>query len=308
MPTVNCVEAVQRSVNTAEAHIRSEYVRDLAGTMATVSAGPNYAVTAEPGVVSVISGRDGVSAFYEAAHKFAVPQASRFLTQIATDWYMFVENMPTRRWIADDSLRTVHTATLLITDGDGISGEFVWERPANEAMASPAAASLPMGSLQSICLHEEFLAAVFNGQPDNIGSLLEPNCTWAERDYLSDADGGAILNLRGNAATSSHLAKWRDRYDPVQVSVLNRQATDWYNFAEELWVVRTDKGERRQFRKALIYAISPAGKIQSAIGYGTDLQTPTALAGLCLGQAFWPASHTSENSSLQLRTQSPGPA
>jgi hypothetical protein len=221
---------------------------------------------------------------------------------------MFVENMPTRRWIADDSLRTVHTATLLITDGDGISGEFVWERPANEAMASSAAASLPVGSLQSICLHEEFLAAVSNGQTDKIGSLLEPNCTWAERDYLSDADGGAILNLRGSAAISSHLSKWRDRYDPVQVSVLNRQATDWYNFAEELWIVRTEKGERRQFRKALIYAISPAGKIQSAIGYGTDLQTPTALAGLCLGQAFWPASHTSENSSLQFRTQSPGPA
>jgi hypothetical protein len=196
---------------------------------------------------------------------------------------------------------------LLITDGDGISGEFVWERPAYETTTSSAAASLPMGSLQSICLHEEFLAAVCNGQPDEIGSLLDPNCTWAERDYLSQADGGAILDLRGNTAISNHLAKWRDRYDPVQVSVLNRQATDWYNFAEELWIVRTDKGEQRQFRKALIYAISPTGKIQSAIGYGTDLQAASALAGLCLGQAFWPAPQTSGNGSPQFRTLSPSP-
>src|SRR5579872_2859982 len=105
METNSDVEAVLRNIEAAEEHIASEYVYDLAGTMATVGASPHYAVTAEPGVVGVISGRDGVAAFYEGAHQYAVPQASRFLTQIASDWYLFVENMPTRRWVADGSLR-----------------------------------------------------------------------------------------------------------------------------------------------------------------------------------------------------------
>jgi hypothetical protein len=121
MKASHSIGALLSSIRTAEAHIRSEYVRDLAGTMATVGPHPHYAVTAAPGAISVISGRDGVAGFYEAAHKFAVPEASRFLTQIASDWYMFVENMPTRRWVADGSQRTVHTVTLLVTGSDANS-------------------------------------------------------------------------------------------------------------------------------------------------------------------------------------------
>ena len=59
----------------------------------------------------------------------------------------------------------------------------------------------------------------------------------------SDAEGGAILELRGSAAAVDHLAQWHARYRPERVSVLNRQATDWYVFAEELWTVRPDGGD-----------------------------------------------------------------
>jgi hypothetical protein len=298
------VEAVTRSLEAAEAHVRSEYVYDLAGTMATVSPSPHYALTAAPGVVSVISGREGVAAFYEGAHKFAVPNASRFLTQIASDWYLFVENMPTRTWVADGSLRTVHTATLLVTDGEGVKGEFVWERPPGEADET---AALPLGSLRSISLHEALLAALGDGDSAALGALLDPDCNWAERDYLSDADGGAILELRGSAAAVDHLAGWHARYRPERISVLNRQATDWYVFAEELWTVRPDGGEPRQLRKAVIYPVSAAGKIQGAIGFGTDPEPPTALAHLCLGQAFWPEAGSDGSRGLQLRTRSAKP-
>ena len=44
------LDAVLHSVAACEAHVRSEYVHDLAGTMATVSSWPHYAVTAAPGV------------------------------------------------------------------------------------------------------------------------------------------------------------------------------------------------------------------------------------------------------------------
>lgn len=307
MRTDTCVDALLRSIGTAESHIRSEYVRDLAGTMATVGALPHYALTAEPGVVAVISGRADVAAFYETAHRVAVPQASRFLTQIATDWYMFVENMPTRRLMADGSLRTVLTATLFITDSDGIKGEFVWERPPSDAATEADQASLRPGSLASVTLHEALLAGICDGDMTVIGSLCAANCTWADRNYLSEAGGGALLQMHGDAATSSYFAQWHDRYRPERVSVLNRQATDWYVFAEELWVVRTGGGQRQQLRKAVIYAVDSAGKIQAALGYGTDLEAPSVMADLWVGQAFWPASPSETGDGVCARTRSPSP-
>jgi hypothetical protein len=304
----SCVDALLRSIDTAENHVRSEYVRDLAGTMATVGEVPHYALTAEPGVVGVISGRDGVAAFYEMSHKVAVPQASRFLTQIAADWYMFVENMPTRRSMTDGSLRTVLTATLFITDTDGIKGEFIWERPPLDAAAEAAHDTvLRPVSLASVTLHEALLAAICDGDTVAIGSLCASNCSWAERDYLSAARGGALLQLRGAAATSNHFAQWHDRYRPERVSVLNRQVTDWYIFAEELWIVRTLGGGRGQLRKAVIYAVNTDGRIEAALGYGTDVEAPSILADLCVGQAFWPASEPEAGVSGHARTRFSSP-
>lgn len=300
MPSADHVEAVQANIKAAEDHVRSEYVRDLAGTMATVGVRPHYALTAQPRVVGVISGRDGVAAFYEMAHKVAIPQASRFVSQIATDWYMFVENVPTRTWVADGSLRTAHTATLFVTASDGLTGEFVWERPPVDPVAKDAG-SLPLGAVRSVTLHEALLAAIGDGDGTALAGLLTPNCTWAERDYLGDAEGGEILELRGESAASDHLLRWHERYRPERVSVLNRQATDWYVFAEELWIVRDAGGQRRQFRKAVIYAVDAAGRIESAVGFGTDLEQASALADLSLGQAFWPASAGSQ------RTRAPSP-
>jgi hypothetical protein len=188
--------------------------------------------------------------------------------------------------MADGSPRVAHTATLFVEGSDGLIGEFVWERPSFDRPTDTA--PLPMASLRSVTLHEALLAAVSAGDAGAIEALLEPACTWAERDYLSQAEGGAILELRGPAAAAAHLVQWHEHYRPERVSVLNRQATDWYVFAEELWIVRPVGGERRQIRKAVIYPVSAAGKLRGVIGFGRDPEAPSALADLCLGQAFWP--------------------
>jgi hypothetical protein len=300
------LDAVLHSIHACEAHIRSEYVHDLAGTMATVSARPHYAVTAAPGVVSVISGREGVAALYEAAHHSAVPEASRFVSQIASDWYMFVENVPTRKWVPDGSLRTVHTATLLVTDGEGVKGEFVWERPSCETAPAAAQPALPLGPLRSVGLHERLLGAICEGDRDSLVSLLDPGCTWAERDYDDDVEGGAILELRGAAAAAEHLATWHARQRPERVVVVNRQATDWYVFAEELWILRPEDGSRRQCRKAVIYPVSPAGRVQGAIGFGADAEAPSAFSDIAIGQAFWPEPAVGEGGA-PARTREPRP-
>jgi len=214
-----------------------------------------------------------------------------------------VENMPTRTWVADGSLRTAHTATLLVTGSDGVKGEFIWERPPSQGTAEAGTASPPMGSLRSVSLHEQLLGAVCNDDTAALRSLLDGECTWAERNYLSDAEGGAILELHGEAAAIDYLAAWHQRYRPERVSVLNRQATDWYVFAEELWIVRPDDDGRRQFRKAVIYPVDDAGRIRGAIGFGTDLEVTSSMVDHCVGQAFWPKTDTARNTASPLQRQ-----
>lgn len=285
----NCVDAVLKSINAAEAHIKSEYRHEMAGVMDTVGADPHWAVMPEPGVIRVISGRDGVTALYEASRTAAIPQASRLLTQITSDWYMFVENIPTRLWVPDNSMRTVHTATLLVTGDDGIKGEYVWERQAPAETGKVEETSpLPGGKLRSVTAHETLLSAICEGDGAAIAEVLEPGCIWAQRNYLSDRKDGDILDLKGTPAVAAYFEKWHQAHRPEMVSILNRQATDWYVFAEELWVVRTSDDERRQYRTAVIYPVSASGRIEGAIGYGTNPEHASALHEVCVGQAFWP--------------------
>jgi hypothetical protein len=164
-----------------------------------------------------------------------------------------------------------------------------------------------MGSLHAVSLHEAFLAATFELDNNALGSLVDPNCTWAERDYLSDIKGGAILELHGANATTDYLGQWHRRYNPERVSVLNRMATDWFVFAEELWIVRPDRGCRRQFRKAVIYPINAAGRMCGAIGFGTDLEPTAPLTDICVGQAFWPEDDANRYKPMQSRTLLPRP-
>jgi hypothetical protein len=303
MPVNPNVDAVLRSIEIAESHIRSEYVHDLAGTMATVGPHPRYAVTTGPGQIGVIAGRDGVAALYEGAHEWAIPQASRFLTQICTDWYVFVENMPTRKWVADASMRTVHTATLIVADTQGIKGEFVWERLQGERRGVTDGA-LPLGSLASVTLHENYIAALSAGDTAKLRTFVADNAVWAERDSTSDEEGGAIVHLTDADSIVARLARWHEETRPQRVSVLNRQVTEWYVFAEELWTLAAGDGQLRQMRKAVIYPVTAGGQLGGALGWQTELEPASAQNDASFGQAFWPEPDESRSSKLQLRTLS----
>jgi hypothetical protein len=160
-----------------------------------------------------------------------------------------------------------------------------------------------MAQLHAVNLHERFLAAVRGGDTGALGTVLAPDCTWAERDYLSDAADGAILELSDAAAAADYFGRWHVRYRPEQVAILYRHATPWFVFAEELWTVRPEGGEPQQFRKAVIYAINPAGQFRATIGYGTDLEAASSAANLSVGQAYWPGSESDGAN----RTRTPAP-
>jgi len=290
MPSNDTVEPVLRSIAKAERHIRSEYGTKMVGVMDTIGAYPHFAMMPEPGKVNVLSGRHDIDEMYKASVTYAEPQASRLLSQLATDWYVFVENVPTRLWIEDGSMRTVQTVTMFVTDdANGLTGEYAWQRyyPATDS-GGDGAIALPERALQNLSMHQDMLDAICSGDRQAFASLLDPDCIWAQRNYLSDVAGGEILELRGAGKAAEHVSQWHAAFEPEHVSILNRRVTDWYVFSEELWVVRPAGGSRRQYRTAVIYPVNEAGLFEAALGFGRDMEELSPSAGAKLGIAFWP--------------------
>ena len=285
------VEAILQSIAKAERHMRSEYGTKMVGVMDTIGAHPHFAMPQRPGEVTVISGRDAVDTMYQGSVELAAPQGSRLLSQLATDWYMFVDNVPTRLWIEGGQLVTVQTVAMFVTDDtNGLTGEYAWQRqyPSETGAADGAGVPLPERELRNLEAHQALLDAQCAGDAEALAALLDPGCIWAQRDYLSDAAGGALTNLRGADAVGGHVAQWHKAIQPEHVSIINRRVTDWYVFSEELWVARSHGGERRQYRTATVLPINRAGKFEALLGFGRDFEALSPSAGKPVGISFYP--------------------
>jgi hypothetical protein len=283
MSAKSTVGAVIETIAATENHMRHEYSGDWDATLETVHPEGRYAI-AQPGFSKVISGHAGVAAHYHSMEGVVVPHASRLVAQIATDWYMFFENFPTRVHVDSGEWRISHTATLAPTAPPLIKGEMLWERDPDAGDAAPDA------SVQSLLIHERFLDALRDGDGGALSAIIDRDAIWAERDYLSDSPEQPMLDLRGAAAAVDYCLAWRAGYAPERVSILNRIATSWYVFAEELWIVAPSEagGPRRQLRKATIYPVTPAGTLKGAIGWGSDLCLAVeAAVDASFGAAFW---------------------
>lgn len=291
MQTNDATEAVLQSIAKAERHIRSEYGTRMVGVMETVGAHPHFVMMIEPGVVRVVSGRGDVDLMYKASVELAEPKVSRLLSQLATDWYVFVENVPTRLWIADGRLHTVQTVTMFVTDdARGITGEYAWQRTYPVALPASAQAALPHPERALMLLerHDTLLDAVLHADPAKLEALLEPGCLWTQRDYLDDVEGGKLLELRGSAQLARYLERWRAVLRPAHVSILNRRVTDWYVFSEELWILRPAHDEECQCRIAMIYPVSETGLFEGALGFGRAPSPLVPSARTKMGISFWP--------------------
>ena len=117
-----------QTLQTAEEHIASEYIDDLPATLASVTAKPTYAFMPEPGRIMVITDPEGVRDFYLGVRSSFDPVASRLFTHLGSDWYVFSENVPTRRLHESGRYVTMNTVNLFPRAADGIQGEFLWER------------------------------------------------------------------------------------------------------------------------------------------------------------------------------------
>lgn len=300
MPTNDHVEPLLQSIAKSENHIRSEYGTKMVGVMETIGDYPHFAMMLDPGSIAVLSGRPAIDEMYKASVDRADPQASRILTQLTTDWYMFIENVPTRLWIDDGDMKTVQTVTMFTTDdANGITGEYAWQRyyPATDGPADSAGVPLPDRALRNLENHETLLAAVCGGDMAALKDLLTSTFTWAQRDYTSDTAGGKIVRIEDADELEASLIRWRTALNPVHVSILNRRVADWYVFSEELWVVEPTPGERRQYRTAVVYGVDEAGKFEAVLGFGKAMEPLSPSAGTKMGIAFWPEGVSADTTS-----------
>ena len=294
MPNSDAVEPLLSSIAKAERHIASEYGTQMVGVMDTIGAHPHFAMPLQPGKVAVLSGRTDIDAMYKASVDLAAPQASRLLSQLATDWFVFIENVPTRLWIESGELLTAQTVTMFVTDdANGITGEYAWQRcyPPQDSAAT-GDVPLPERQLDLLERHQALLDAIGAGDARALEALLEPACTWAQRDYLASTAGGKITDLRSAREAGAYIARWHTEMQPEHVTIINRRVTDWFVFSEELWVVRPGGGERRQCRIAMIYPVSQNGLFEGALGFGLDIEAPSPSAGTRMGLSFWPQGVT----------------
>ncbi len=290
MTSNDLTEPLLQSIIKAERHIRSEYGTRMVGVMETIGKHPHFAMMLRPGEVTVLSGRSDVDIMYRGSVANAAPQASRLLSQRTSDWYVFIENVPTRLWVQSGEYKTVQTVTMFVTDDEnGITGEYAWQR--HSPPCPPVVHDgepLPDRPLRNLQLHEDLLDGVCRGDRAALSATLVPGCIWAQRDYRSEVDGGEIVNLEGAEAAAEFVSQCHAALSPVHVSILNRHVTDWYVFAEELWVVEPRPGERRQYRAAVVYAVDEAGKFEAVLGFGKAMETLSPSADRKMGVAFWP--------------------
>jgi SnoaL-like domain len=287
------LDAALASIATAERHIETEYQDDLTLTLATVTAEhPRYAMMPTPGRIEVVTDSAGVRAFYESSRAIFKPAALRIRTQIATDWYFFLEGVASRRDTRTGEEFTINTVTLFPAAPDGIVGEFLWERheapPGSSAgpAAHGARTDLPVAAVRSLTLHDELLDALRAGDLEALTAPFAEDFLLANRSYVA---GPPMVKGEGRAAARDYWDAFLRTYRVEDVAVVNRNATEWYVFAEEaLTVSRRDVADgSEQFRVAVFYPLTANGRIQGELGYGTDLAPADTARSPALGRAFY---------------------
>ena len=287
------VEATLASVATAERHISTEYQDDLSLTLATITADePRYAMMPEPGRIEVVVDSAGVRSFYESSRAIFQPAALRICTQIATDWYFFLEGVASRRDTRTGQEFTINSLTLFPAARDGIVGEFLWERheaPAGGAAPLPTApgarTDVPVAAVQSLEIHDAMVAALRDNDLEALVAPFAQDFLLANRSYIG---GPPMVRAEGRTAARAYWEAFLNAYDVHDVAIVNRNATEWYVFAEQAVTVsrRDGGGDPRQLRTAVFYPLTGA-EIHGELGYGTELGPAPADRPPALGRAFY---------------------
>jgi len=266
------------------AHLRAEFSNDIDQIMDTVAPDPRFfIVTREKGTLEleVAETPETVRAHYVNLRSSLDVVRSRQIRRIVSDWFVLQQSVATMRTRGEDPSGAPHdfpvdTAVLFPIADKGILGEIPWNRTSfAEAMATRASHHEPPTEelMETVDLHEAFLAAWCSGEAVQVVDLLEEDCALGIRS-CTDVEGALCVGAGKHAirkALTEQFGTWR----PTRFSILNLVVTDWYIFSNVRWVGTALDGSGtwspHEMSTAMILPISESQRFQAIVGYGTAL-------------------------------------
>ena len=206
---------------------------------------------------------------------------SRQIRRIVSDWFVLQQSVATMRARGDDHAGDPHdfavdTAVLFPIAPEGILGEIPWNRTSfAEAMTSKTIHHEPPTEelMETVDLHEAFLAAWCSGDELRVVDLLEEDCALGIRS-CTDVEGSLCVGA-GKDAIREALAEQFRTWKPDSFTLLNLVVTDWYIFSNVRWIGAARSGSGiwspHEMSTATSCRSRSPDRFRAIVGYGTSL-------------------------------------
>lgn len=270
-----------RNGDVAWAHVESEYLDVVDDILATLVPEEPYAYTVSPqlkGDGSIprqhfVSSAADLRASYEDLHRVSHVRKMEAIAEFRGQWYVFNYGLGEGLAKATGDVMYTPTAVLFPTMGKmGITGELFWMRSASGAPYTGGRETPLAAETAILARHEELLNGLRAGDIDAVANLFHPDSQTGVRDYVTDS--GTLAGLHSRDELRDYLDRFYKRFQVHEIQLVNRLATDWFAFAELLWVVskRDDPGQKLYFYTAEFGEVRPDGLFASRIGHGTEME------------------------------------
>lgn len=282
-------------------HLRSEYSQDIDTVLATLETAGPWTWTLPMGAMAA-SETDGAAAgattlqyvcattMEEIREQYVNMRTAVELwdwismTDLRSSWYMVTHGVGSLIEKPLGNVFQVESVTMFPIGTDGILGEvqigaIANERPNRwpEVPTGDVHVPFPVKRLEATILHNELMAAIRAEDPARVAATMRDDVATAIRSYL--VDGYEMANLEGADAVRDHYASLFERFEVLELRLVNRVVESWFVFAELHWVVRhragADKGDVVEFCTADIAPIDEDGRFWVRTGVGTNPE-PTA--------------------------------
>ncbi len=230
---------------------------------------PDGGIPYQPFVTSAADIRSG----YELVHRYFAICRLHAVAEIRGDWYAFIHGLGEHRVKATGQIMQLPTLVLFPTMGKcGLTGELFWVRSGVGAPYVGDREGLLATETAILARHDELLDRLRKADAVGIAGLFHPDAQIGIRDYVNDT--GTLAGMHSADEYRLHLEQFFSRFQIHEISVIQRLVTDWFAFAELLWVVedRTGPGPKCSFYTAEHSEVRPDGLFASLIGHGTDLK------------------------------------
>lgn len=265
--------------SVAWGHIESEYEDVVEDILKTLVPEEPYAYTISPMPTAdgsiphqrFVSTMADLRKSYEDLHRVSLVRKMQAVAEIRGDWYAFVYGLG--EGLIKSTGQIVHTPTAVLfpTMGkQGITGELFWRRSATGAPFTGGRDGPLAAETAILNRHETYLEAVRKRDVRAITSLFHPAAQVGVRDHVNDT--GTLADLHNAEELLRYLTSFHTRFRVLEVSSVQRLVTDWFVFAELLWIVEdiNDAGKRKKFYTAEHAEVRPDGLFASLIGHGTE--------------------------------------